>query len=71
MSIPGEALSSPTAMKTLFHTQDTMFSIQPDRIPLLEKEIEEKEKLIGGLRYDLKTAMNSWENALPENFVDG
>ena len=71
MSMPAAAISSPTVRKTLFHTQEAKPSTQPDRIPLLEKELEEKEMLIGQLRYDIETLKNSWKNALPEDFVDG
>ena len=63
MAVSAETLSSPTVRKTLFPTQDTESPTQPDRIALLEKELEEKEKLIGELRYDLQTAMNSCKNA--------
>lgn len=70
MSMPVAMTSSSTVRKTLFHTEETRSSTQKDRISLLEKELKEKETLIGLLRDDNARLENS-KNALPDNFVDG
>jgi hypothetical protein len=69
MSIPATALSSPTVRKILFQTQDTGSSTQSDRILLLEKELEEKNKRIQELQHHFLNELDS--NVLPGNLVDG
>ncbi|TVY46156.1 GATA zinc finger domain-containing protein, partial [Lachnellula occidentalis] len=69
MSMPAAAVSSPTARKTLFHTEETKASTQQDRISLLEKELKEKETLIGQLRDD-NARLEKSKTALPDKCVD-
>lgn len=70
MSIPSEDLNSPTVRKTLFESPNTHLPVERDRITLLEKELDEKDRLIGEVRFDLKNAVSSWNPAPPESFSD-